>query len=189
MKRIYAIYCTLRLTDQPEWLGSFRTKYDEDYPLHITLKQMAYLDEAEYPKVKTKLEAILHQSSSEKSDTQVIFDTVVSDAHDSDDNKGYIYIFASKRNQNLDQLQREIREQLAEYSDYVLEESQKYEYEFKPHITIARRLGVDSFAEALNKLPSNVHCVGEIINVTLSFVESLSIEETSSAKNLSVYKF
>jgi 2'-5' RNA ligase len=177
----------MELIDQPAWLVGFRAKYDVSYPLHITLKQMAYADESDYSDIKSSLERILDANSFKGQNIRLIFDTVVADKHDSDNNKGYIYLFASQRNAFLDNLQKSIRKQLAGYSDYLLKDSRAYEYEFKPHITIGRGLDEKTFALAIGELPANVSCTGRMVNVTLSFVRELSLQETSNPHNLMVY--
>lgn len=187
MKKIYAVYGTVELTEKPGWLDSFKEKYDRPHPLHITLKQMAYIDDSELPKIKEILEPILDSANLSRQKLQLVFDTFVVSDNDDDDGKGWMFINATKRNAVLDTLQKEIRTSLSQYSDYYFKDSRTYEYDFKPHITIATALDQDTYAEALKQLHDQVYCRGEITNITLSCVTEPTLEEANNPKNLTAY--
>ena len=111
MKKIYAAYCIVKLTKQPEWFGDFRKKYDEAYDFHITLKQPAYIEENQLGEIKNKLDGILNDFAKKKSKIRLTFDKLLIDENDDSDKSGYIYLF-SKNNSPVDNLQLKIRSEL-----------------------------------------------------------------------------
>ncbi|MGC1177391.1 MAG: 2'-5' RNA ligase family protein [Candidatus Saccharimonadales bacterium] len=188
MKKIYAIYCTVTLSEKPAWFDAFRARYDRPHPLHITLKQMAYTEESELPKIKGILEDILDTLLVTQEKLVVIFDNFLLDEHDPDDGLGYMYIGASQRNPVLDDLQIAIRERLNDYSDYYFKDSLSYEHDFKPHIALASGLDVQTFAAATKQLPKTVKCVGEVTAIVLSCVTEPTLVEANNPDNLISYK-
>lgn len=185
--KIYAIYCTVNLTHQPGWLHDFRQKHDGPYEFHITLKQMAHIDESDLPKIKHILQDILDETTFSRTELDMIFTQILLDGHDIDNDKGYIYVFADQRNKQLDALQKRIREELADYSDYYFKESCKYEFDFQPHLTIARDLDARAFTQASHELPKRVVLTGKISGIVLSCVNEPSPEEASKPENLTTY--
>jgi len=182
MKKIYAVYCIVKLIKQPKWLDDFREKYDEAYDFHITLKQAAYIEDQQIGDIRKILDGIFADFGKDKSDIKIVFDNLLLDKEE-----GYIYLFA-KSNKLLDNLQKEIRNALKRYSDYVNSKSIKYEYDFKPHITIARNLGEQRFMEARASLKQDYMCEGKITEIVLSCVKEISVEEAHNLDNLKRYK-
>jgi len=187
MKKIYAVYCIVKLTKQPEWLDDFRKKYDEAYDFHITLKQSAYIEEGQLSEIKKKLDGILNDFAKNKHKITLTFDELLIDENDDSDKSGYIYLF-SKNNSPVDNLQLKIRAGLKDFSDYCHPKSLEYEYDFKPHITIARGLVGNRFKEAVADLKNDYTCEGEITEVVLSCVKEISVEEAHNHNNLTIYK-
>jgi 2'-5' RNA ligase len=187
MKKIYAIYCTVELTKKPDWLDKFCSTYNRPHPLHITLKQMAYIDDIELTEIKAILEDILERTKISSKKLQIVFDKLVLDEQDDDGGKGWVYIFASKRNDSLYSLQEQVRTRLAKYSDYFFKNSYQYEHEFNPHITIAGELDAKTFVSATSELPEEVHCVREVASITLSCVQEPTLVEANNSNNLIVY--
>jgi hypothetical protein len=93
MKKIYAIYCTVELTKKPDWLDKFCSTYNRPHPLHITLKQMAYIDDIELTEIKAILEDILERTKISSKKLQIVFDKLVLDEQD---DAGSIYLLASE---------------------------------------------------------------------------------------------
>ena len=182
MKKIYALYCIVRLTKKPEWLDDFREKYDKAYDFHLTLKQAAYIDDCQIRDIRKILDGIFADFKKDKNNIGMTFDNLVLD-----NEEGYIYLFADS-NQMLDNLQRKVRNALKEYSEYVNPESSKYEYDFKPHITIARELNDDKFKEAVTEIENDYVCKGEITEIVLSCIKEISVEEAHNPDNLIRYK-
>ena len=48
-------YAKVELTKKPNWLDDFRSKYDEPYEYHVTLKQPCVIEEDLIPEIKAKL--------------------------------------------------------------------------------------------------------------------------------------
>lgn len=182
MKKIYAVYCIVKLTKQPEWLDNFRKKYDEAYDFHITLKQAAYIEDWQISDIRKILDGILTNFEKDKNNIELKFENLVLD-----EKGGYIYLFANS-NQIIDNLQKKIRNSLKIYSRYINPKSIKYEYNFKPHITIARDLNKQRFAEAKSVMGQDYMCEGRVVEIVLSCVKEISVEEAHNPENLTNYK-
>lgn len=188
MQKIYAIYATVELIDYPAWLRVFQQKYDRQHPLHITLKQLAYIEQMDFVQIQKTLESILAQHKLTRNDLHVGFDTLMPCEHDADDEKGYIYVNATVRNNKLDELQKDIREQLAGYSNYYFRDSYAYEYEFNPHITIASGLEPNQYTRALQELEARaINFTGIVTTVTISLVDNVTLSEANDPNNLTSY--
>lgn len=187
MKKIFAVYCVVKLNNQPEWLDDFRKKYDEAYDFHITLKQPAYIEENQLSEIKKKLNGILNDFAKNKHKIILTFDKLLLDESDNTEKSGYIYLF-SENNGSIDDLQLKIRAELKDYSEYCNPKSLDYEYDFKPHITIARGLTNKRFKEAVAEVKNDYTCGGEITEVILSCVKEISVEEAHNHNNLTIYK-
>ncbi len=187
IKKIYAVYCIVKLTKQPNWLDDFRKKYDEAYDFHITLKQAAYIEESHFSEIKEMLDGILNEFVKTKRKITLTFDKLLLDEGEKKEESGYIYLF-SENNDLIDDLQTKIRNELIDYSDYLNPKSIDYEYDFKPHITIARGLVGDRFNEAVAELKKDYKCEGEITEVILSCVKEISVGEAHNPNNLTEYK-
>jgi 2'-5' RNA ligase len=184
---IYSVYFKEQLVDQPDWLAPFRAKYDGAYDFHITLKQMAYIEEASLVNIKSILGNLIAATAFPAKRPCLTFDRVMLDEHDVDDGMGFIYLFAKTRNEFIDNLQKQIREQLSTYSNYYLSNAKTYEYDFKPHLTIARNLNSKSFAKAVKDLPATPSLTGEITAIVLSCVKELTSEEAQRPENFTTY--
>jgi len=187
MKKIYAVYCIVKLTKHPSWLDDFRKKYDEAYDFHITLKQSAFIEENQLDEIKKILDRILNDFAKNKSKIRLTFDKLLLDEGEDTEKSGYIYLF-SKNNDLIDDLQIKIRADLKDYSNYLNPKSIDYEYDFKPHITIARGLVGNRFKKAVADLKNDYTCEGEITEVVLSCVKEISVAEAHNPENLTVYK-
>ncbi len=187
MQQFYAIYGTVKLVDEPNWLKKFRMMYDQPFDFHITLKQSAFINVTDLQKIKETLEAILKDLYPVQS-MNLVFDRLELDEHDADSGFGWIYLFATKRNNQLDDLQKHLREKLAEFSDYRSKESKEYEYNFRPHITIARELDSNKYECAVKELPGRAAVTGRVTDVTLLCVSEASPEQAKNSNNLTRYQ-
>lgn len=187
MKKIYAIYGTVDLIDLPMWLKGFREKYDKPYDFHITLKQMAYIDVSELSRIKSSFEEILKMTPFPQKRMRLEFNRVELSEHDTDDDRGYIYVFADQRNRLLDASQKLIREKLSDFSNYYFKDSRTYELDFNPHLTIARSLNARMFTQAVSELPKQITLIGEVTSIVVSCVKDLSLEETRKPENFITY--
>jgi 2'-5' RNA ligase len=182
MKKIYAVYCRIKLVSQPDWLDNFREKYDEKYDFHLTLKQAAHIEEGQLEDIKKRLNVILEDMHFSSEKIRLCFDKVLLDK-----DEGYIYVFASN-SEILDSLQKQIRAELKDYSDYINPLSKDYEYNFRPHVTIARNLNSLQFEKAASELKDDVECIGEVTDLVLSCVKEISLKESKNPDNLTIYK-
>ncbi len=186
-RKVYAIYCTVVLTNEPAWLKGFRKQYDKPFDLHITLKQMAYINESDLTDIRHTLEECLSALGKVKEPLQLEFDRLVRESSDPDSGTGMLYVFATKRNSILDQLQLRIRKSLAIYSDYYFKESSRYESDFQPHITIARDLDEQTLEAAIHELPYNVRMVGTIDSVVLSCLDESRVGQHPRHEELTTF--
>jgi len=58
--RDFSIFCDFDLSVKPNWLDSFRAKYDDPLPYHFTLKNSTYLENMSEEVIKSILQQILH---------------------------------------------------------------------------------------------------------------------------------
>lgn len=182
MKKIYAVYCVVKLTKQPIWLDEFRKEYDEAYDFHITLKQAACIDDSKINEIRKILDSIITNFQHDKRIVEMTFDQLMLD-----EAEGYIYLFANN-SRILDRLQIQIRDALKNYSNYVNSKSSDYEYNFKPHITIARNLDKQRFKEANTLIDNDYICEGQVTEIVLSCVKEISVEEAHNPNNLTKYQ-
>lgn len=187
MKKIYTVYCTVKLDDSHEWLEAFRAKYDRQHPFHITMKQPAYIDDKDLPKIKSRLEEILYELPSSVPKIRLTFNNLQIDEHDADDGMAWIYVFAGERNKLLDDLQKHIRDELGAYSSYQFKNSSIYERDFNPHLTIGGHLNSQMLEEARIDLPKTISLNGEVDKLILSCVNEPTLEEANNPNNLTVY--
>ncbi len=187
MEKIFAVYCEVRLAETPEWLATFRDKYDKPYPFHLTLKQAARVGDKQLPVIRQLTKTVLHEWQEKLHGITVEFDDLQLDEHDSFDGTGWIYLFASQPDTRLLQFQTAIREALKDFSDYENPASYGYEHDFKPHITIGRELAEGAFQEAIRQIPPNHVCTGMVTQLVVS-----SIDDTPHASvnppSLTTYK-
>ena len=85
MKKIYAVYCIVKLIKQPEWLDDFREKYDKAYDFHITLKQAAYIEDRQIGDIRKILDGIFDDFEKNKVNLEMVFDNLLLD-----EEEGYI---------------------------------------------------------------------------------------------------
>lgn len=183
MKKIFAVYGRVKLIHEPAWLEQFRALFDEPYDFHITLKQSAFIEDGQLEEIK----AIMNKLRLPEQKITLTFDDLVLDRYDSEDKYGYIYLFCKIRNEALDELQLLIRQQLMEYSTYCAPSLKSYEYNFSPHITIARNLDSKLFKKAVKELRKDYQCYGEITEVVLSCVNETTATEATNPKNQTFY--
>lgn len=140
--KIFAIYTDINLLDKPSWFDEFRRKYDKSWKLHLTLIQPRYIDESDIEALKQKVGDFL--ISAELAGIPLFFnDPIVSKDDDGID----IFLYPAPVTA-LITLQKQLRNVLVEYNNFVNLQSKEYEIDFKPHITIGRSLTEVRYAEA-----------------------------------------
>lgn len=183
MNKIFAVWCKVELTKKPAWLDDFRLKYDLPYEYHVTLKQPCYIEENDFKKVKLIMDNLFIKYLKTKNITLNFTKLEL----DSDLDDSFIYIL-SEKNQELERIQKIIVKELKDYSEYEQTKNREYEENFRPHITIARKLDNVRFKQAQSELKNDYMCTGIIKEVILSCVKEVSIKESMDPKNRVVYK-
>jgi 2'-5' RNA ligase len=171
----------INLIKKPDCLDSYRKKYNNLYEHHVTLKQPCFIDDTEMPDISSIVSKVFSEFAFPNHKIDVEFEEVVADREDKS-----IMLLAEK-NELLMKLQYKIKTALGEYSNYCEPETQEYETNFKPHLTITGEVG-EKFDEALKDVGKDTRCVGEITEIILSCVEENTIKEAKDPKNLAVYK-
>lgn len=182
--KIFALYSDVVLTKQPEWLDGFRKQFNEAWDLHITLKQPCFIQDKDIDQLKSVVSKFFSTFSVSKHELNLVFKRVVI----KNEEDGAIIMFMAEPNEVLADLQRKLCESLRQYSDYVESESQSYERNFQPHITIAQHLSVQQLNEAEKVLNSGEIGEALINGVTLSIVKELTVDESRRPTNKTVYK-
>lgn len=183
--KIFAIFSKVIIEPKSEWLDSFREKYDESYVYHITLKQPCYAEEASIPDVKAKLEAVLKASPIEQHEIKLKFDSLLVNYVEND---GMCIMLNSSNSPTIFELQKRIATALSEYDNRRKPESKLWEENFKPHITIGRKLEKSVSEQALKELPDDYSVHGKVTEVTLIVANDYNPAEVTNPKNMIVYR-
>lgn len=179
--KIFAIYTNLRIADRPLWFDDFRTKYDESWDLHLTLIQPRYIDESTLDTLKQTVTDFF--AAEELHKIPLYFHNVTTGQDDS----GVDIMVQATPNDRLIELQRKLRALLSEYSNFVNSQSEAYEVNFNPHITIGRSLSRKRYDAAKAYLQTGCPLAGTIEEVVLSTVNEMTTDEAKAASNQVVY--
>ena len=182
--KIFAVYARLNLTKKPEWLDDFRAKYDELYDFHVTLKQPCFIDENQIIELKKILAKLFSESIVENHKLDIVFDRIVFEGVES---KGMYVMIQATNIDEISQLQNRVKSALSLYKSYVKPEFEEYENNFKPHITIGRKLNSEMFLQAKTYFKENYVCNGTIEEIVLAIVPEDTVEESKKPENLTVY--
>lgn len=181
MKKIYAVWCKVKLKKKPYWLNAFRKKYNYLYDFHITLKQPCFIKDSSLLDIKAIVLNVINSLTFKNHKINVVFEKIVADCKDKS------IMISAKKNKILMDLQYKIRTVLKDYNNYCKSILEQYETDFKPHLTLATNLGI-KFDQAVLDIRKNTKCVGEITEIILSCVKKDTIKEAKNPKNLSIYK-
>ena len=179
-KKMFSITFELELSQKPDWLDDFRKKYDHPYEYHITLKTKSYFDEKDLKEIKTKLSEISKVTNKIK----INFEKLRIDLS----TKGWCIMIDAEENRELMGFQKYISSEFAKYGEHVDENSAKYEKDFHPHITIARKMDKDTCDKAESELVNDTHCEGIIKDLVLAVVDEDLSENWSAEKNRTIFK-
>jgi 2'-5' RNA ligase len=89
----------------------------------------------------------------------------------------------AKNNKELIKLQKEIKIKFSKYGKHISKEYEKFENNFKPHITIARYLNLKQLKIAKKEIQKDLFCEALIEKLVLTTVENDLFEEWSNPKN------
>jgi 2'-5' RNA ligase len=183
--RIFTVYSKIELTQKPDWLDSFRTRYDKPYDYHVTLKQPCFLEEDFTYEVKAHLARFFQERLEPRTGIELVFTSLVKAREEHD---GFMTIMINAEpNRLIEELQQGVVAALGSYRQYCKAESEQWEQNFHPHITIARNLPDDQLLLAERDLGSDLRCQGIIKNVVLTIVKEDTPEEARKPENRTVY--
>ncbi|MEI6266958.1 MAG: 2'-5' RNA ligase family protein [bacterium] len=179
----FAIYSRLTITEKPEWLDTFMSKYIKPFEIHVTLKQPCYIDKSQEPEVLNILKGIL-ESEINKKVIPLSFGAYKLDFHPTTESDQSTIMVLAEEDQHLMSLQQEIIEKLSDYNNYCKPENEKFEINFEPHITIGDELHYEEYQQAISELPEKVTIKGTMDEIVLILVDTESGEEIKNSFTL-----
>ncbi len=93
----------------------------------------------------------------------------------------------AKENGNIKELQLGILRSLEPYNDYLNKGTEKFEKNFKPHITLASNLDPTQYQSILNELGADYSCIGVINQIYLIIADKPGADEGAKPENQTVY--
>lgn len=175
---IFSISTNIVFHEKPDWLDGFKQRHNDiQYDYHVTLKQSCKITEEGIEEVKEKLNKFFQGSTKKK--IPITFDQLVLDDSEVDQNNGCIMVIA--KSDEIHKLQKEILNLLKDYRDYYLSQTEEYETDFRPHITIADNLNRAKFDLAKDDLKNDYVVKGEITKIILSVIRNF--DSQNKAKN------
>lgn len=181
----FATYLKVRLTSTPDWFDSFYTKYSEPHEIHITLTQPRYIDELSTENLKLKIDSVLQNFTFKDIDKVFIFDICV---YDEESDENHTVMLVTQGNKLLYNLQKDLREVVRNFGDYLDPIMESYEVNFRPHLTIGNNIPdleikeVKTYLSQQDSFPQ-----GEITELVLVIVENMNLAETKIPENLTVF--
>lgn len=180
--KLFAVYADLELLTKPSWLDAFRAKYDKPYPYHVTLKQTCYIEEAQIVALKQRLSSFFKTLRIPDHAIALEFDHILIDTND-----GSIMVSCTK-DSLITNVQKDLVKALSSYNHYYEPQSEAWEQDFHPHITIARELTPELLNQAKTELEADdVPLIGSIKDVTLVIVSNVAAQEAKLPKNRTRY--
>ncbi len=192
--KFFAIYTNVDITEKPDWLDSFRNKYDLEYhpdtntfdvpyEAHITLTQPRFITDSKANKLKADLTKFFSKFNKK---IELEFSRLHLDRQD--DTKNGCIMVDTKNKDELSKLQIEMLDFIKENNNLCNMEHKIYEDDFTPHLTIGRDLSKDRFDEAITELPNEIIIKSTISEVILAVVPNESAAERTNPKNLTIYR-
>jgi len=179
--KIFAVYARIKLVNEPKWLENIIKSVNFEYELHITFKQSCFIKVNQIDKVKKIANDFLKTLKFPKHKIEVIFDKIYPDSN-------YECVMIEvKDNPTLMDLQKKIVNTFKKYSDYRKPETEKYERNFHPHLSISLDLDNETYQKEIAKIPVNFQITGEIKEIVLVIVKENTPEEAKDPKNLTIY--
>lgn len=193
--KYFAIYSTVKLLNQPDWLDNFRQKYDLEYnpvtnnycnpyEIHITITQPRFIADGDIDSLKLGFTDSLSKCNYENFNIE--FSNWHLDRQDTT-NDGCIMIKLSV-NEMLLNLQKILLKVIGDNQNYIDPKFLDYEKNFVPHITIGRSLSGDRFESAISILPDNLSISARLDKIVLAIVPNNSVSERLNPDNLTVFK-
>lgn len=178
---IFAVQTNLEISKKPEWLDAYRAKYDDlRYEYHVTLKQPCIIEEKDIGFIRQKLDNYFRTVKPQV--IPLVFDDAVFADSRVNESEACVMI-KSQPNDSINKLDRDILSILSEYKNYVWEQSQDYEANFMPHITVARNLNPEKFIMAKDDFKGDFITEGKITKVILSLVRNYDKNDKTQGKH------
>ena len=183
--KIFAVLAKVQLIQQPPWLEGFFQEHGTTFGHHVTLKQVCYLEEEDIQDVQNRLETFFHGLSVFDHKIELSFEDLVADK----DVDGLETIMINaKENNVIRELQLGILSCLKPYNDFVNKETEEYEKNFHPHITIASNLDPAQYESVRAELGRDYLCKGVINEIYLIIADKPGAEESAKPENQTVYQ-
>ncbi|MBP6945321.1 2'-5' RNA ligase family protein [Patescibacteria group bacterium] len=184
--KLFAVYSKVHLTQKPTWLDEFYKKYNPSSSgYHVTLKQPCYLKEEDIPNVKNQLAGLFNSAPIPSHEIILNFNDLAIDIGIGEFKSIMIH---AEHQPSIHKLQKHILETLSTYKDYVDAESEAWEKNFKPHLTLASDINRTQYELALKELRNDYACKGVIQDVSLIIVEKMIPAEADNIKNQTIYR-
>jgi 2'-5' RNA ligase len=184
--KLFAIYSKVTLIEKPPWLDVFYKKYNpSSNGYHVTLKQPCYLKEEDISTVKTQLVALFNSVPVPDHEIILNFNDLVLDKGEGELKTIMIH---TEHQPSIHKLQKDILEALSSYREYVHAESEAWEKNFKPHITLASDINRTQYEQALKELGSDYACKGILKDISLIIVENMIPAEADKIENQTIYR-
>jgi 2'-5' RNA ligase len=161
--KVFWVSLVFDLQKKPSWLDSFREVYDEPFDYHITLKYATYIENKETERLREKTKRI----ADETIPLVVLFDNYFFDKTTT----GNLIMIAAQPNEELYILQEKVVSRLTVFGKNIKPYYQGFEEDFKPHITIARKLTENRFLEAKEQIRKPILCQTRITDLSLTIVK------------------
>jgi 2'-5' RNA ligase len=179
--RAFYITTDFSLTVKPDWLDSFRTKYDDPGSYHVTLKNAVLYKEEDIQTIKNNIFEI----SLETEPFIITFDEL----YLGKTAKGHTIMIKAPPDNKIFSLQQRVQQAYIYFNEYLDDLHKSFDTNFNPHITIARHLNDTQFETAKNEMHSNLHCEATINNLTLTFEETEDAKEILASEVKTSYPF
>lgn len=170
--KIFAVYSTLTILEQPTWLEDFKKRFHCPWDWHVTLKQPCFIEEEEVQIVKDRLADFVQQKQMLRQ--KLCFDEVYSSA----EGTNHTIMLRMSHHPALHLFQKHLCEYLSDFTRYVSPEMKNYEEHFSPHVTIGETTTEEEYKDAMDYLSSEVRCVSVTDTLVLSVVSDMSFEAT-----------
>ena len=157
----FAIYGRVVLSEFPDWFPEFYARHGAFFDKHVTLKQACLAEEADTSRVQSLLESFFATRFVADGQINLVFDRVRADP------LGDCIMVDSQRSETLNTLQASLLQCLKDHRNYEKSETEKYEKNFDPHITIADNMTPEETMAALRELPKEFVLKGGIEEIVL----------------------
>lgn len=184
--KLFAVYSKVHLTQKPTWLDAFYKKYNPSSTgHHVTLKQPCHLKEEDIPSAKTQLTDLFNSILVPSHEIILNFNNLILDEGGGEFKT--IMINAEYQS-SIHTLQKDILDALSSYKEYTHAESEAWEKNFKPHLTLASDINRTQYEQALKELKNDYTCKGIIRDISLIIVEKMIPTEADNIKNQTIYR-